>query len=225
MRVLVADDEREITKAIRAVLERQNYTVDVVDNGFDALAYAESGTYDGIVLDIMMPGKDGLSVLREMRDAGIGTPVLLLTARGELEDRVIGLEAGADDYLPKPYAMTELLARVKALLRRSGGYAAETVRMGNVTLNCSSYELSAPGASVKLNNKEFQIISLFMKNARRVFSTEEIMSKCWNWDSDAEINVVWTNIGNLRRKLTQIGADIEISSIRGVGYRLEERTC
>ena len=225
MRVLVADDEREITKAIRAVLERQNNTVDVVENGIDALAYAESGAYDCLVLDIMMPGKDGLAVLRELRDAGLGTPVLLLTARGELEDRVTGLEAGADDYLPKPFAMTELLARVKALLRRSGGYAPENIKVGNVTLNCSSYELSAPGASVKLNNKEFQIMSLFMKNARRVFSTEEIMSKCWNWDSDAEINVVWTNIGNLRRKLAQIGADVEISSIRGVGYQLEGKPC
>ncbi len=225
MRVLVADDEREITKVIRAVLERQNNTVDVVDNGIDALAYAESGAYDCLVLDIMMPGKDGLAVLRELRDAGLGTPVLLLTARGELEDRVTGLEAGAGDYLPKPFAMTELLARVKALLRRSGGYAPENIQVGNATLNCSSYELIAPGASVKLNNKEFQIMSLFMKNAWRVFSTEEIMGKCWNWDSDAEINVVWTNIGNLRRKLAQIRADIEISSIRGVGYQLEERSC
>ena len=225
MRILVADDEREITKAIRAVLERQNYTVDVVDNGADALSYAESGAYDCIVLDIMMPGKDGLTVLRELRDAGMAAPVLLLTARGELEDRVTGLEAGADDYLPKPYAMTELLARVKALLRRSGGYAAEVVQLGNLTLNCSSYAMSVSGASVKLNNKEFQIMSLFMKNPSRVFSTEEIMSKCWSWDSDAEINVVWTNIGNLRRKLTQLGADVEISSIRGVGYQLEVRAC
>ena len=225
MRILVADDEREITKAIRAVLERQNYTVDVVGNGADALAYAGGGAYDCIVLDIMMPVRDGLSVLRELRSARVSTPVLLLTARGELEDRVTGLEAGADDYLPKPYAMTELLARVKALLRRSGGYAAETVRFGSVTLNCSSYELSSPKASVKLNNKEFQIMELFMKNARRVFSTEEIMNKCWNWDSEAEINVVWTNIGNLRRKLAQIAADVEISSIRGVGYQLEERSC
>jgi DNA-binding response OmpR family regulator len=225
MRVLVADDEREITKAIKAVLERQNYTVDVVDNGNDALVYAMSGAYDCIVLDIMMPGRDGLSVLGELRGAGVHTPVLLLTARGELEDRVAGLEAGADDYLPKPYAMTELLARVKALLRRSGGYAAETVSVGSVTLNCSGYELTSPAASVKLNNKEFQIMELFMKNARRVFSTEEIMNKCWNWDSEAEINVVWTNIGNLRRKLAQIVADVEISSIRGVGYQLEERSC
>ena len=225
MRILVADDEREITKAIQAVLSRQNYTVDVVDNGDDALLYAGNGAYDCIVLDIMMPGKDGLSVLRELRGAGLSTPVLLLSARGELEDRVTGLEAGADDYLPKPYAMTELLARVRALLRRSGGYAMETVQVGSVCLNCSSYELSSPTATVKLNNKEFQIMELFMRNARRVFSTEELMSKCWSWDSEAEINVVWTNIGNLRRKLTQIGADVEISSIRGVGYQLEEAPC
>ena len=225
MRILVADDEREITKAISAVLVRQNYTVDVVDNGTDALAYALSGAYDCIVLDIMMPIRDGLSVLHELRSAGISAPVLLLTARGELEDRVMGLEAGADDYLSKPYAMTELLARIRALLRRRGGYAAETLTVGKLSLNCSSYTLSSPTAAVKLNNKEFQIIELFMRNPRRVFSTEEIMDKCWSWDSEAEINVVWTNIGNLRRKLAQLDAEVEISSIRGVGYQLEERPC
>ena len=225
MRILVADDEREITKAISAVLVRQNYTVDVVDNGTDALAYALSGAYDCIVLDIMMPIRDGLSVLHELRSAGISAPVLLLTARGELEDRVMGLEAGADDYLSKPYAMTELLARIRALLRRRGGYAAETLTVGKLSLNCSSYTLSSPTAAVKLNNKEFQIIELFMRNPRRVFSTEEIMDKCWSWDSEAEINVVWTNIGSLRRKLAQLDAEVEISSIRGVGYQLEERPC
>lgn len=225
MRILVADDEREITKAIRVVLERQNYTVDVVDNGEDALAYAQGGTYDCIVLDIMMPGIDGLTVLRTLRLAGSAVPVLLLTARGELDDRVAGLEAGADDYLAKPYAMTELLARVKALLRRSGGYAMETVQVGNLCLNCSSYELSTSAQTVKLNNKEFQIMELFMKNPKRVFSTEDLMRKCWSWESEAEINVVWTNIGNLRRKLAQLGSDVEIGSIRGVGYQLEGRPC
>lgn len=224
MRLLVADDERDITKAIRAVLEHGKYTVDVVDNGVDALSYAQSGAYDAIILDIMMPGRDGLSVLQELRVSGISTPVLLLTARGGLDDRVAGLEAGADDYLPKPFAMVELLARVKALLRRSDSYTMVVLKVGNLRLDCSAYELSAV-RNAKLNNKEFQIIECFMRHPKQVFSSEELMAKFWSWDSEAEINVVWTNIANLRRKLADVGADVEIKSIRGVGYQLEEKSC
>ena len=225
MRLLIADDERDITKALKAVLERSKYTVDVVDNGADALAYARSGAYDGIILDIMMPCRDGLSVLRELRGEGVTAPVLLLTARGELDDRVTGLEAGADDYLAKPFAMAELVARVRALLRRSANYTADILRFGNLSLNCSTYELSAEQGSAKVNNKEFQIIELFLRHPRQIFSTEEIMSKVWSWESEAEIHVVWTNIANLRRKLNQLHANVEIKSIRGAGYQLEEAPC
>ncbi|MBE6908626.1 MAG: response regulator transcription factor [Ruminococcaceae bacterium] len=225
MRLLVADDERDITKAVKAVLEHSKYTVDTVDNGNDALEYAKTGSYDGVILDIMMPGRDGLTVLQELRMAGVETPVLLLTARGELDDRIAGFEAGADDYLPKPFAMAELLARVKAMLRRRTGYTADTLRLGALSLDCSAYELAAKGRSVRLNNKEFQIMECFLRSPRQVFSTEDLMAKFWNWDSEAEINVVWTNIANLRRKLAQLDADVEIKSIRGVGYQLEERSC
>lgn len=224
MRILVADDEREITKAVKAVLERGKYMVDAVDNGGDALSYARSGAYDVIILDIMMPGRDGLSVLQALREDGVTTPVLLLTARGELNDRVAGLEAGADDYLAKPFAMAELVARVRALLRRGSGYAMDVVTVGNLSLNCSAYELSAE-RSVRVSNKEFQIIECFMRHPKQVYSSEELMSKFWSWDSEAEINVVWTNIANLRRKLAEIGANVEIRSIRGVGYQLEETPC
>ena len=207
------------------MLERAKYTADAVDNGDDALEYALRGIYDGIILDVMMPGQDGLTVLRTLREQGVAAPVMLLTARSEISDRVEGLEAGADDYLPKPFAMAEFLARVKALLRRSGNYTADVLALGNLRLNCSTYELSAPGGTLRMNNKEFQLLELFLRSPRRVFSTEELMEKLWGWDSEAEINVVWTNIANLRRKLTQLGADVELRSIRGAGYRLEEKAC
>lgn len=225
MKLLLADDERELTKALKAVLEKNKYTVDAVENGEDALEYARAGAYDGIILDVMMPGPDGISVLRALRAGGNSTPVMLLTARSEVSDRVLGLEAGADDYLPKPFAMAEFLARVKALLRRSGSYAADILTLGDLSLNAGNYELSAPGGSLRLNNKEYQLMELFMRNPEKIFSTEDLMEKLWGWDSEAEINVVWTNIANLRRKLEKLSAGVSLRSIRGVGYELEEKKC
>jgi len=225
MKLLLADDERELTKALKAVLEKNKYTVDAVENGEDALEYARAGAYDGIILDVMMPGPDGISVLRALRAGGNSTPVMLLTARSEVSDRVLGLEAGADDYLPKPFAMAEFLARVKALLRRSGSYAADILTLGDLSLNAGTYELSAPGGSLRLNNKEYQLMELFMRNPEKIFSTEDLMEKLWGWDSEAEINVVWTNIANLRRKLEKLSAGVSLRSIRGVGYELEEKKC
>lgn len=223
MKLLVAEDVPELANAVKVLLEHQKYTVDLVDNGTDALEFARSGEYDGILMDILMPGMDGISVVKALRAQGCGTPILLLSAKGELQDRVYGLDSGADDYLTKPFAATELLARVRALLRRTSQYTAEILTIGNLSLNCATYELSTPQSSLRLANKEFQLLAFFMRNPRQVFSTDELMQRIWGWSSRAEINVVWTNISYLRRKLQALGANVEIRSIRGAGYCIEPR--
>lgn len=221
MRILIAEDEVGIAKALRHVLEKNRFSVDMVHSGTDALDYLRSSDYDAAVLDIMMPGLDGLEVLRRIRAEGSSVPVLLLTAKSEIEDRVAGLDAGADDYLPKPFATAEFVSRVKALTRRSGSYTPVLMRLGNAELDLSGYTLSANGRSEKLNNKEFQLMELFMRNPGMVFSSERLMDRIWGLESDAEMDVVWTYIGFLRKKLRALGADIEIRTIRGAGYALE----
>lgn len=225
MRILIAEDEVGIAKALKLILEKNRFSVDMVHNGTDALDYLLSVSYDAVVLDIMMPGLDGLEVLSRAREAGVSAPVLFLSAKAEVEDRVAGLDAGADDYLPKPFATSEFISRVKALTRRSGSYVPELIRLGNTTLDLSGYTLSTGDRSVRLNNKEFQLMELFMRNRGRVFSTENLMDKVWGLDSDAEIDVVWTYIGFLRKKLKQLCADIEIKTVRGAGYALEVTEC
>lgn len=225
MRILIAEDEVEIAKALKVVLERSRYTVDIVHNGRDALDYSLMGNYDTIVLDIMMPEMDGLSVLRRIRQQGLATPVLFLTAKGEVEDRVAGLNAGADDYLPKPFAGTEFVARVRALTRRNGTYAPMELCLGKTVLDCNKYELTKDGSAIRLNNKEYQLMELFMRNPCHVFSSEHLMEKVWGLDTEAEIDVVWTYIGFLRKKLKQLDADVEIRTVRGAGYMLEETVC
>ena len=175
--------------------------------------------------DIMMPKVNGLEVLRQIREAGSGVPVLMLTAKAEIEDRVTGLEAGADDYLPKPFASPEFIARVKALSRRNAGYTATCLSFGNVKLDCNRYEMSCGDRSVRLNNKEFQVMELFIRNPRFVFSTGHLMDKVWGQDSEADISVVWTYVGFLRKKLKELKAEIEIRTARGAGYFLEENKC
>ena len=225
MRILIAEDEVGIAKALKLILEKNRFSVDMVHNGTDALDYLLSVSYDAVVLDIMMPGLDGLEVLSRAREAGVSAPVLFLSAKAEVEDRVAGLDAGADDYLPKPFATSEFISRVKALTRRNGSYVPELIRLGNTTLDLSGYTLSTGDRSVRLNNKEVQLMELFMRNRGRVFSTENLMDKVWGLDSDAEIDVVWTYIGFLRKKLKQLCADIEIKTIRGAGYALEVTEC
>lgn len=225
MRILVAEDEVTIARALKVMLEKNKYSVDLVHNGLDALDYLTSTPYDALVLDIMMPGMDGLSVLSAARAQGVHTPALFLTAKSEIEDRVAGLDAGADDYLPKPFAPAEFLARVRALTRRSESYAAAVLTVGDTALDCGQYTLSAPGGSLRLNNREFQLLELFFRHPRQVFSSEHLMGKIWGLDSEAGIDVVWTYIGFLRKKLKQVGAGVELRTIRGAGYALEEISC
>lgn len=223
MRILIADDEVSITKALKVILEKNKFTVDAVYNGTDALDYIMSGGYDAIVLDIMMPGLDGLEVLRRARAGGVTTPVMLLTAKSEVSDRVAGLDCGADDYLPKPFATSELVARVRALTRRSETYTHSVLSVGETKLDSGRYELICGEAHVGLSNREFQLIELFMRNPGQVFSSERIMELIWGYDAEAETDVVWTYISFLRKKLREIGSDAEIKTIRGAGYALEGR--
>ena len=225
MRILIAEDEVTIARALKVMLERNKYAVDVVFNGKDALDYIRSASYDVLVLDIMMPGMDGLTVLREVRALGIVTPALFLTAKAEVEDRVTGLDAGADVYLPKPFDASEFLARVRALTRRSGAYTPSRLTLGNTSLDCGTYLLLTPYGQTRLNNKEYQLMELFLRNPRQVFSSEHLMEKIWGLDSESEMEVIWTYIGFLRRKLKALQADIEIKTIRGAGYALEETRC
>ena len=225
MRVLIAEDEVTIARALKVMLEKNRYTVDMVHNGNDALDYIQATGYDALVLDIMMPGMDGIEVLKAARGAGNTTPALFLTAKAEVADRVAGLDAGADDYLPKPFAASEFLARVRALTRRSSAYAPSELAFGNATLDRGQYILRAPSGEVRLNNKEYQLMELFLRHPHQVFSSERLMEKIWGLDSEADMDVVWTYIGFLRKKLKQICADIEIRTIRGAGYALEEMRC
>lgn len=225
MRILIAEDEVTIARALKVMLEKNKYSVDMVHNGLDALEYLMATTYDALVLDIMMPGMDGIRVLQTARSRGITTPALFLSAKAEIADRVAGLDAGADDYLPKPFASSEFLARVRALVRRSDSYASSTLTFGNVTLDCGRYQLSTPAGCVRLNNKEYQLMELFLRHPRQVFSSEHLMEKVWGLDAEAEIDVVWTYIGFLRKKLKQLDGNIELKTIRGAGYALEETLC
>ena len=222
MRILVADDEPEMTMVLQALLSREHYSVDVVYNGQDALDYGLSENYDCLVLDIMMPGLDGVQVLKELRTRNVATPVLLLTARGQVEDRIAGLNSGADDYLPKPFHNGEFIARVRALTRRGREFTPKLLSAGNITLDCATFELRRGSSAVRLGSKEFQMLELLMRQQGRLISTEQFMERIWGYDSEAEINVVWAYISYLRRKLEAVGANMRITARRGQGYLLEE---
>ena len=222
MKLLLAEDEVDLSAAIKQILEIGGYAVDAVFNGDDALYYAENGSYDGVILDVMMPGLDGITVVKKLREHGYGVPVLILTARAEIDDKVLGLDSGADDYLTKPFAAKELLARVRALTRRK----AETlsaVTFGGVTLDPETCELRAAGGSARLTNKEYRLMEYLIRNHNAVLSTERIFGQVWNSEAEAELSVVWVFISALRKKLKNIGAGCEIVAARGVGYRLEEK--
>lgn len=222
MRLLLAEDEKALSKALTAILERNNYSVDAVYDGQAALEYLEADNYDGVILDIMMPKIDGITVLKEIRKKGNLIPVLLLTAKSEVNDKVEGLDAGANDYLAKPFHSKELLARIRAMTRVQTGQTSSILKIGNVTLNRAAFELSTSKGSFRLANKEFQMIELMMSNPGVLISAERFMEKIWGYDSEAEINVVWVYISYLRKKLAALQADIQIKVTRSVGYSLEE---
>lgn len=227
MRLLVAEDNRDISKALVTVLEKNNFCADAVFDGNDALDYALSGNYDGIILDIMMPGYDGMEVLKRIREKQITTPVMMLTAKAEISDKVAGLDAGADDYLPKPFVMAELLARVRAMLRRRSDLKPDIVEKNGVRLNKGTLELEFGEKTARLVTREYQVMEMLIENIGQIISTDTLMEHIWGWDSEVEVNIVWVTVSNIRKKLQSINAPLNIRSVRGIGYQLtsELRSC
>lgn len=223
MRLLLAEDERSLSRAIIRILEKNNFTADAVYNGEDALSYLDTGSYDAAILDIMMPKIDGITVLKELRSKGNLIPVLMLTAKAEVDDKVLGLDSGANDYLTKPFDTKELLARIRAMTRSQKTTDSKIV-YGNISLDRATFELASPSGSFRLANKEFQMMEILMSNPQHLVSTERLMEKIWGYDSDAEINVVWVYISYLRKKLAALNANIHIKATRNAGYSLEECT-
>ena len=221
MKLLYAEDEAAMSEAVVDILTYHNYMVDAVADGADALAYARLEHYDGIILDIMMPKLSGLEVLRQLRAEGCRTPILLLTAKGEIEDQVQGLNLGADDYLPKPFSMELLLARVRAMLRRREEFTPNVLRRGSITLNQQTYELSGGGQTFVLPKLEYRLMELLMLNKDVYLSSEELLVKVWGYDTEAELGTVWVYISYLRKRLAALNADVTIAARRNVGYRLE----
>lgn len=221
MRLLLAEDEKALSNALVVILKHNHYSVDAVYNGQDALDYLILGNYDGAILDIMMPRMDGITVLKKFREVNKQMPILLLTAKSEVEDKVIGLDSGADDYLSKPFETKELLARIRAMLRRNSGEADNILSFQGVILNRSTFELSSSSNAFRLNNKEFQMMEMLMLNQGKVISTEQFMEKIWGFDSETESYVVWTYVSYLRKKIAALSVKIQIKAIRNIGYVLE----
>ena len=221
MKLLYAEDEKSLSEAVVDVLEYHKYKVDAVYDGQDALDYARNDQYDGIILDVMMPRLSGLQVLEQLRAEGCRTPVLLLTAKGEVEERIQGLDTGADDYLTKPFAMGELLARIRAMLRRREEFTPDLLTLGNLSLDRRSYTLSVGENRILLPKLEYQMMELFLLNRGIYLSTEDILVKVWGYDTEAEIGIVWVYISYLRKKLTSLGANVAIKAKRNIGYTLE----
>ena len=223
MRLLFAEDDKDIAKAVRVLLEHAGYAVDVVHDGQEAFEYAQNADYDGLILDWMMPRMDGLTVLSRLRKGGCSTPCLMLTAKEAVSDRVAGLDAGADDYLTKPFATAELLARIRAMLRRKSEFSPDVVKFEDLELDQAKMELRSGDNTVSLNKKAFQLMLLLMENPRQILSLDQIMEKVWGWDADVESSVVWVNISFLRKKLEELSCHVEILARRGAGYYLEKK--
>lgn len=221
MRILLAEDERSLARALLKIFEKNHYSADAVHNGEDALSYLQAGNYDVAVLDIMMPKMDGITVLKRVRAAGNSIPILLLTAKAEIDDKVLGLDSGANYYLTKPFDTKELLAALRAITRTRDEVDSR-LSVGNITLDRATFELASPFGSFRLANKEFQLMELLMANPHQIIPAERLMEKIWGFDSEAEINVVWVYISYLRKKLAALHADIAIKASRNAGYSLEE---
>lgn len=222
MRLLIAEDDIRLLKSLKHILEKEKYVVDTVSNGQDALEYVLSQEYDGIILDIMMPGIDGIEVLKEIRKRNITTPTLFLTAKTEIYQRVEGLDSGADDYIPKPFSTQELLARIRAMLRRKDSFAPDILCFGNVKLNRSTCELIYNGYELRLSGKEYQIMNMLFLNPRIILTVDQLISHIWGQDSNVEIQTVWVHVSNIRKKLSKLSIPIEIHYIKDAGYILEE---
>ena len=222
MRILLAEDEKPLARAVALILEKNHYSVDTVFDGEDALDWLEDGTYDAAVLDIMMPKMDGLTVLRRLREQGSSLPVLLLTAKSEIDDKVAGLDSGADDYLTKPFDSRELLARIRAMTRTAAPAPDTRIVFGNLSLDRATFELATPSGSYKLAGKEYQMMEMFLSNPRHILSQERFMEKIWGFDTEVDSSIVWVYISYLRKKLTALKADCYIKATRGAGYSLEE---
>ena len=223
MRILIAEDARNLAEALSVFFEKGQFSVDTVFDGQAAYDYAVSGGYDAIILDVMMPRLDGVEVLRRLRAEQIRTPVMMLTAKAQKDDRITGFNAGADDYLPKPFEPDELICRVRAMLRRAGDYKPTALTYADLTLDAATGRLSCGEQAVRLSGREFQVMELFLRAPQIVLSAERILERVWGWDSDAEINVVWVHISNLRKKLKNLGSRVSIYANRGMGYVLEVR--
>ncbi len=222
MRILLVEDEKQLSEALQQILIKNKYTVDAVYNGDEGLEYALTGVYDVIILDIMLPKLNGIEILKMIRKRKISTPVILLTAKSSVEDKILGLDSGADDYLPKPFSIDELLARLRALTRRSGDFINENVlEFSDIRLNLSTYEMEVNDNSITLTLKEFDILKYFMQRPKLVVSKDDLITKLWGFDSDIDYNNIEVYISFLRKKLAYVESNVKITTIRRVGYRLE----
>ena len=221
MRILIAEDDPKLLKSLVHIFELNNYAVDGVDNGVDAFDFAFSGEYDGLILDIMMPGMDGVTLLKKLRSMGITTPALFLTAKTEIYQKIEGLDAGADDYLPKPFSTGELLARVRAMLRRKDNFTPDLLTFEALSLNRSTYELVYQNKTQTLSGKEFQIMEMLMQNSTAILSAEQLITHIWGWNTNVDTSVIWVHISNIRKKIDLLGASVSIKFVRNVGYTLE----
>ncbi len=221
MRILIAEDDPKLLKSLVHIFELNHYSVDGVDNGNDAFDFASSDEYDGLVLDIMMPGMDGVTLLKKLRANGITTPALFLTARTEIDQRIEGLDAGADDYLPKPFSMGELLARVRAMLRRKETFTPDMLTFGALSLNRSTYELICGGKSHALSGKEFQVMEMLMQNPNAIVTAEQLITHIWGWNTNVDTSVIYVHVSNIRKKIEALSAPAAIKFVKGAGYTLE----